>query len=605
MYSGGYWYICFDYNHTSMNNFFRSFFAALLALLVFSIITVALSLGMIAAVSSSVMSDKEIPVGSKAVLVLDLSDHFAEVEPVDALGSFLGNDDSKVPSLYDVVRMINHAKNDADVSGIYIKCEGSANDFASSDELRNALSGFKSSGKFVYAYANNISQKAYYVANIAGKLYCHPKGGVEWHGFSLEMPFIKGALEKLEIEPQIFYAGKFKSATEPLRETKMTDANRLQSNELLHDIYGQFLLKASQARNIDTAILHHYADSNLLQFASDAVKYKMVDGLRYDDEVKDEIRQELKIAKDAQVNFVSLGKYSSAVSFKQSGTDKIAVIYAEGNIVDGSGDRSNIGGDTYRNYIRKARLDNSIKAIVIRVNSGGGSAMASEVIWREVELAKRVKPVIVSFGDVAASGGYYMSCAADSIFAQSNTITGSIGVFGLLPNFQKFFNNKLGVTFDEVHTSPDANFMSVTKPLSANQRKAIQDGIDTTYFQFKTRVADGRNKTVEYIDSIAQGRVWSGTRAVALGLVDRIGGISDAIAAAAAKAKINNYRLSEYPAKENFLEMFLRNKTASAKDAAIKEELGAEGYKTYTTIRNMKQFVGKVQARMPFEISIQ
>ncbi|MBA4168683.1 MAG: signal peptide peptidase SppA [Chitinophagaceae bacterium] len=588
-----------------MNNFFRSFFAALLALVVFFIIVVALVSGMLAAVSSSVMSGKGTPIGDNAVLVLDLSDHFSEVAPPDPIGSLLGNDDSKIPSLYDAVRMIGHAKNDASIKGIYIKCAENRNDFASSDELRNALMNFRSSGKFVYAYANNMSQKGYYVANVATKLYLHPKGGLEWHGFAMEMPFIKGSLERLEIEPQIFYAGKFKSATEPLRETKMTDANRLQSNELLHDIYGQFLSKASQARNIDTALLHHYADSNALQFAADAFKYKMVDGLKYDDEVKDEIKAQLKLAKDAAVNFVSLGKYSSAVTYKQDGADKIAVIYAEGNIVDGNGERNSIGGDTYRNYIRKARLDNSIKAIVIRVNSGGGSAMASEVMWREVELAKKTKPVIVSFGDVAASGGYYMSCAADSIFAQPNTITGSIGVFGLLPNFQKFFNNKLGVTFDEVHTSPDANFMSITRPLSASQRKAIQDGIDTTYLQFKTRVAEGRKKSVDYIDSIAQGRVWSGSRALELGLVDRIGGIGDAIAAAAKKARINDYRLREYPAKQGVLDMFIKDKTESEKDAAIKEKLGVEGYKTYTAIRNMKQFMGKVQARMPFEISIQ
>lgn len=588
-----------------MNNFFRSFFAALLALIVFSLIAAGIAFAVIAAVSSSVMSGKETSAGENAVLVLDLSDHFSEVEPPDPIGSFLGNDDDKTPSLYDVVRMIGRAKNDASVKGIYIKCESSSNEFGASDELRNAIINFKSSGKFVYAYANTISQKAYYVANTATRIYCHPTGGMEWHGMAMQMPFIKGALEKLEIEPQIFYAGKFKSATEPLRENRMTDANRLQSNELLHDIYGRFLLKAAQARRIDTAELHHYADSNALQFASDALKYKMVDGLKYDDEVKDEIKQRLKIAKDAQINFVSFGRYASAGNFKQSGTEKIAVIYAEGNIVDGKGSRNNIGGDTYRNYIRKARLDNSIKAIVIRVNSGGGSAMASEVMWREVVLAKKVKPVIVSFGDVAASGGYYISCGADSIFAQPNTITGSIGVFGLLPNFQKFFNDKLGVTFDEVHTSPDANFMSITKPLSPYQRKAIQNGIDTTYLQFKTRVANGRKKTIDYVDSIAQGRVWSGSRAVALGLVDRIGGMGDAIAAAAAKAGIKDYRLKEYPARQNFLEMILKDKTESAKDAAIKEELGAEGYKTYMTIRNMQQFVGKVQARMPFEISIQ
>ncbi len=588
-----------------MNNFFRSFLAALLALIVFSFIAGAIAIAGFTAVSSSMMSAKESPAGDNAVLLLDLSTHFPEVEPLNPLESILGNENTHTPSLYDLLRMIGYARTDASIKGIYIKCESSSNDFASAEELRNALIDFKSSGKFVIAYANVIDQKAYYVANAAGKLYCHPTGGVEWHGFSLQMPFIKGALEKLEIEPQIFYAGKFKSATEPLREYKMTDANKLQSNELLYDIYGQFLMKASQARGIDTALLHRYADSNSITFASQALKYKMVDGLRYDDEVKEEIKQLLKIEKEAQINFISPGKYAGSVGFKQSGSQKIAVIYAEGNIVDGTGDRASIGGDTYRGYIRKARLDNTIKAIVVRINSGGGSAMASEVIWREVALAKKVKPVIVSFGDVAASGGYYMACAADSIFAQPNTITGSIGVFGVLPNLQKFFNNKLGVTFDEVHTSPDANIMSVTRPLSPGQRKAIQDGVDTTYMQFKSRVAEGRNRTVIYIDSIAQGRVWSGSRAVALGLVDRIGGIGDAVIAAAAKAKLKDYRLTEYPEKPDIIDYFLKRKAESSKDALIKEELGAEGYKTYSTIRNLKTFIGKVQARIPFEISIQ
>ncbi len=587
-----------------MNSFFKTFFAALLAMVAFAVLSAFLCLGFLVAATSSLTAGKTTPVSSNSVLVLDLSDHFSEIEPVDPIRSILGDDDDKVPALYDVVRMINHARYDENIKGIYIKCAENDNDFASSEELRNALESFKSSGKFIYAYANEISQKGYYVASVANKLYCHPTGGLEWHGFAMEMPFIKGALERLEIEPQIFYAGKFKSATEPLRETKMTDANRLQSNELLHDIYSTFLLTASRARNIDTALLHEYADSNALQFASAALKYKMVDALKYDDEVKDEIRQQLKIAKDEQINFITFGKYSSAANYTQNGNDKIAVIYAEGNIVDGNGERSNIGGDTYRNYIRKARLDHSVKAIVLRVNSGGGSAMASEVMWREVSLARKEKPVIVSFGDVAASGGYYMSCAADMIFAEPNTITGSIGVFGLLPNFQKFFNNKLGVTFDEVHTSPDANFMSIVKPLSTSQKKAIQDGIDTTYLQFKTRVAEGRKKSVEYIDSIAQGRVWSGSRAVEIGLVDKIGGIEAAIAEAASRAKTNNYRLKEYPGKQNIIEMLLKTKAESAKDAAIREELGAEGYKTYLAIRNMKQFAGKVQARMPFEISI-
>ena len=453
-------------------------------------------------------------------------------------------------------------------------------------------------------YGATISQKAYLVASAADKIYCAPAGGIEWHGFSMTMPFIKGTLEKMEIEPQIFYAGKFKSATEPLRETEMTDANRVQSITLLNDLYGNFLSTIGRSRRMDTATLHRYADSNALQFASDALKYKMVDGLRYDDEVKDEIRQLLKIDKDAGINFITPSKYAEAVDYMPSGDEKIAVIYAEGTILDGKGDRGEIGGDTYRNYIRKARMDNSTKAIVVRINSGGGSAMASEVMWREIILARKVKPVIVSLGDVAASGGYYMACGADSIFAEANTITGSIGVFGVLPNMEKFFNNKLGVTFDEVKTSPDAGFVTVTKPLTPLQKRYFQNSIDTIYQNFKMKVSSGRKKSMEYIDSIAQGRVWSGTRALEIGLVDRIGGLDDAIRSAAAKAGVKRYHLREYPGKEGLLEMIFGSQGES-REAAIRDEIGEEGYKTYTAIRSLKKFLGKAQARLPFEMIIE
>jgi protease-4 len=553
---------------------------------------------------SSIKSSKETVTGENAVLVIDLTQHFSEVEQSNPVSAISG-DRSSPPSLYDMIRLIRHAKNNTSVKGIYVKCGNNDNDFSSSLELRNAITDFKSSGKFVLAFADAIPQKAYYVATAADKVYCAPTGGIDWHGFAMTLPFIKGTLEKLEIEPQIFYAGKFKSATEPLREKQMTDANRLQSRELLHDIYSQFLSAIAASRKIDTATLHRYADSNAVQFANAALSKHMVDGLKYDDEVKDEIRRLLKIGKDATINFVSAGKYADAEDFQQSGNEKIAVIYAEGTIMDGKGERDRIGGETYRNHIRKARMDKSVKAIVLRINSGGGSASASEQMWREVELAKKVKPVIVSFGDVAASGGYYMACGANTIFAQPNTITGSIGVFGVIPNMEKFFNNKLGVTFDEVSTSPDAGMMTVTKPLSPSQRNYIQNAIDTIYSQFKTRVASGRNKSMQFVDSIAQGRVWSGTRAVELGLVDHLGGIEDAIAAAAKEAKITSYRLKEYPGKQTFFEMLFGDDSESKKETLIKNELGEEGYKTYSAIRNIKQFVGVAQAKMPFEIIIE
>ena len=582
-----------------MNNFFRSFFAALLALIVFSGMLLVIFIVMVAAISSQ----KKAGIEEKAVMVVNLSTHFPEIPPADIISEITDNRSAQ-PSLSHLTRLIQHAKNDASVKGIYLKCDNNANDFASSEAIRNAIIDFRRAGKFVIGYGATISQKAYLVASAADKIYCAPAGGIEWHGFSMTMPFIKGTLEKMEIEPQIFYAGKFKSATEPLRETEMTDANRVQSITLLNDLYGNFLSTIGRSRRMDTATLHRYADSNALQFASDALKYKMVDGLRYDDEVKDEIRQLLKIDKDAGINFITPSKYAEAVDYMPSGDEKIAVIYAEGTILDGKGDRGEIGGDTYRNYIRKARMDNSTKAIVVRINSGGGSAMASEVMWREIILARKVKPVIVSLGDVAASGGYYMACGADSIFAEANTITGSIGVFGVLPNMEKFFNNKLGVTFDEVKTSPDAGFVTVTKPLTPLQKRYFQNSIDTIYQNFKMKVSSGRKKSMEYIDSIAQGRVWSGTRALEIGLVDRIGGLDDAIRSAAAKAGVKRYHLREYPGKEGLLEMIFGSQGES-REAAIRDEIGEEGYKTYTAIRSLKKFLGKAQARLPFEMIIE
>ncbi len=334
----------------------------------------AISLVIVVIIVSVVTSNKKVSTGDNAVLVVDLSNHFSEIAPTDPLNNILPNNKNRIPSLYDLTRMIRHAKNNSSVKGIYIKCDNNNNNFASSEEIRNVLADFKSSGKFVLAYGNVISQKGYYVASIADKIYCHPTGGLEWQGFAMQIPFIKTTLEKLEIEPQIFYAGKFKDATEPLREKQMSDASRLQSAELLYDIYNYYLIKISEARKIDTSTLHRYADSNAVHFSSQAVALKMVDGVKYDDEIKNEIRQKLRLERKARINFISPGKYAEAVNFKKIGDNKIAVIYAEGAIINGKGDRGQIGGDTYRDYIRNARTDNSIKAIVIRINSGGGSA---------------------------------------------------------------------------------------------------------------------------------------------------------------------------------------------------------------------------------------
>ncbi len=584
-----------------MRSFLKIFFASLLAFIVFTLVIFFILAGWIAGIASS----KKTETGSKAVLVLDLSQSFHEQKQDNPLSDFGSEDQFDVPGVYDITRLIAHAKQDSSVKGIYIKCGQNNNGFATSEEIRSSLGDFRKSGKFIYAYADVIPQKAYYVASIADKIYCNPQGGVDWKGFAIEETFLKGALAKLEIEPQIFYAGKFKSATEPLREEKMTDANRLQLTELLNDLFNRLLNSTAKARDIDTAVLRKCVNEHLVKFAKDALQYKLVDGLKYDDEVKDEIKDKLHIDKYEMINFVPIGKYESAVNYKRSGKEKIALIYAEGDIVDGKGDNGQIGGATYRGYIRKARLDKDIKAIVIRINSGGGSSMASENMWREITITRKEKPVIISFGDVAASGGYYMSCNADSIFAEPNTITGSIGVFSILPNMQKFFKNKLGITFDGVKTAPDADELSISKPLTEMQKRYFQSEVDSIYHTFKSRVSEGRKLNIVYVDSIGQGRVWLGKKGLQIGLVDKMGSLQDAVDCAARLAKISDYRLKEYPEPKSFLDMILGQYKKSVSIKAIKEEFGEDGFRTYKSLKSVKEMVGKTQTKIPFDFTIE
>jgi protease IV len=584
-----------------MRNFLKMFLAAFVALIVFSVISLFFFVAWISALASS---GKEVT-GNKAVLVIDLSIPFQEKMQENPLAAFGADNQYDIPGLYDLIRLINTARTDSSVKGILIKANDNNNGFAASEEIREAILDFKTSGKFVFAYGDMISQTAYYTASAADKIYCNPKGALDWRGFSLQMVFLKGTLEKLEIEPQIFYAGKFKSATEPFREKKMTEPNRIQTAEIMNDIYSHFLQRIAEARKIDTASLRRLADGNMVQFSNDALRYKLVDGLKYDDEVKDEIRSRIKLDKDDNINLVNVEKYAKAVNYKSSGSGRIAVIYAQGDIVYGKGEDGQIGSNTYATLIRKARMDKTVKAIVLRINSGGGSSLASENIWREMTLARKEKPVVVSFGDVAASGAYYLACNADSIFAQPNTITGSIGVFALIPNMEQFFNNKLGMTFDGVKTGPNADALTVTQPLSPAQKTFIQNEIDTIYHDFKSRVAEGRKLDMAFVDSIGQGRIWSGERAVGLKLVDRLGGLQDALDCAARMSKTTEYRLKEYPESKGFFDKIFGGYAQSYKSKAIKEELGEDGIKLYQTIRRMKAMVGTTQARLPFELSVE
>jgi protease-4 len=386
----------------------------------------------------------------------------------------------------------------------------------------------------------------------------------------------------------------------------MTPENRLQTQEWLGDLYSHFLQQSSASRGVDTATLYRLAADATIQTPQDAVAAKLIDAVKYDDEVKDEIKQRLKLGRTDKLNLVSINTYNDATNVRKAGKDKIAVIYAEGDIVDGKGGDDQIGGESFRALIRKARLDNSVKAIVLRVNSGGGSALASDIIWRELQVARQEdkKPVVVSMGDVAASGGYYIACAADSIFAHPNTITGSIGVFSVIPNMQGFFNDKLGVTFDEVNTVPDAGSIGVVKPLNEKERRLMQTSVERIYAQFKNRVATGRKKDTAYVETIAQGRVWSGQDAVRIGLVDRLGTLQDAINCAARLAKLSDYGLREYPEIKDkwYSSLFKGDRPEPA--AMIRKELGEESYKIFQQVKKIKALTGSVQARLPFEIII-
>lgn len=581
-----------------MRGFFKIVFATLLAMILFTVIAFFVLIGIV----SSAASSEKPTISSKAVLVLDLSTPFKEQFQENPVGSFFSEENTDIPSLYDVVRLLHHAESDSLVKGIYIQCATNPNGFAASEELRKAVMHFKSTGKFVIAHGETITQKGFYVGSVADSIFCNPQGGLDFSGFSSDILFLKGMLDKLEIQPQIFYAGKFKSATEPLRETKMTEANRLQTSVWLGDLYTHFLLTIGASRKKDTADLRTLAVNGSIRTAYDAVKYGLVDGVRYDDQIKSTLSKKLKQEASETINFVSLHEYKKASDYTASGSKRIAVVFASGDIVSGNGGDDMIGSDKFKNLLRKLRFDKDIKGVVLRVNSPGGSALASEVIWREISLLRKEKPVVVSMGDVAASGGYYIACNADQVFANANTITGSIGVFSVVPNFQSFFKNKLGITFDGVKTAPYADMGSSDKPLTEAEKRFFQASVDSIYDTFKSRVAAGRKKDMLYIDSIAQGRVWTGVRAKEIGLVDRIGTLQDAIEAAASLAKVGakDYRIKEYPEKKTFFQQIMDGYKKSVSSDLLKEELGAEIYQTMRQVKQVKQWVGVPQTRIPF-----
>lgn len=596
-----------------MKQFFGAFFGSIIGLLVTGIIMALIIGGFLAAGLKGAFDnggEKTFSVKENSVLHLKLDGAVTErgmenpFEELD-LGPFMP---PAVLGVRGIVKSIEHAKTDDKIKGIYLDIKHIEAGFASIEEIRNALIDFKKSKKFIYSYSEVYSQKSYYLASTATKLYMNPQGGMEFKGLSAQLMFFKNMLEKLDIEMQIFRHGKFKSAIEPLMLDKMSEANRLQTETYMNAIWNSMLDGISKERGVSIDKLNELANNLSIESPESALNAKLVDGLLYEDEVMSLLKKDLKLAEKDKIAFAEIAKYqkNTKSSWKDkkltSKQPKIALIFAVGSIESGEGDEETIGSDRIAKAIKDARLDTTIKAIVLRVNSPGGSALASDVIWREMTLAKKAKPTIVSMGDVAASGGYYISCAADRIFAQPNTITGSIGVFGVLPNMQKAFADKLGINIDTVNTNKHSDVGTPFRKVSESEYAYIQNGVEKVYETFISRVAEGRKTTTAMVDSIGQGRVWSGTDALKINLVDELGGTNEALAYAAKMAKIADYKVEEMPKRKDPFAMFLNNKEEEVEARLIKKNLGAQ----YMFLNHVKSIINLkgVQARLPYELII-
>jgi len=587
-----------------MKDFFKYLFASMLGFFLSAVIVFIIIFVIIVGAISSIDSDKTVNVSNNSVLFLNLDQPITERTPKNPFGNLpiVGGTEKDGIGLNDLLKSIQRAKTDDNIKCIYLNVSSPNAGFATMREVRNALIDFKKSHKKIIAYSEVFTQGAYYLASAADKVYLNPEGALEFKGFSSELTFFKGTLEKVGVEMQVIRVGNYKSAVEPFILDKMSDYNRKQVTAYVGGLYNTFLTDIAKSRDIQKDSLYKIADDYRVREPQDAVNFKMVDALKYKDQILEELKGLSGRTRGENVRTVSINDYVKNNIETGSGKDKVAVIYANGEISGGEGNDNQIGSERISRTIRKARLDDDIKAVVIRVNSPGGSALASDVIWREIVLTKKEKPVIASFGDVAASGGYYIGCAADSIFVQPNTITGSIGVFGLIPNFQNLMTNKLGITFDGVKTGKYADIMATNRPMTAGERFIIQNELNRIYSGFVSRVADGRKKSKAYIDSIGGGHVWIGTDAVQIGLADRIGSFNDAIKAAAKKAKIKEYKVVEYPDVVDPLKSFMDESTDRIKTYYTKQELG-DNYMLYQQMKKVIASSG-IQARMPFEAVI-
>ncbi len=609
-----------------MGQFFKFMFASMLGFilgsLIIAVIFAIMIVGAIAAAAGSMsFESKPTTVKDNSILHMELTqeivDRGSKEDFMLDFGPFKGTTQL---GLNDILEDLEKAKTDDRIKGVFLDMGFMVNArMATVKEIRDKLIEFKKeSGKPVIAYAELYTQGTYYLASAADQVYLVPEGDLDFRGLQAELMFMKGLFDKLGIDIQFIRGSnnRFKSYGETFILKEMSKESEDQMTELIGGLWDQYLTAIGDSRKLDKARLNEVAEKLLIREGKDAVEVGMVDGLKYRDEVITLLKEKMGLDADKDLKLASLGKYARATVPKKAAEGKVtstlkkpkvAIVYAQGGINSGESSDGDIGSTTISEAIREAREDTSVKAIVLRVNSPGGSGLASDVIWREVNLAKQTKPVVVSMGDYAASGGYYIACAADKIYAQPNTITGSIGVFGIIPNMQGFFNDKLGITFDGVKTNKYADMMTTSRPLSAEEKGIIQGYVDNFYDTFKTRVAEGRKMTVAQVDSIGQGRVWTGIRGKELGLVDELGGLEDAIAGAAELAKLaeGDYRTVDYPEQESFLKELMKNLDGGAK-AWVREEAFGEDVELmhqFEAVRKARGMMG-VQARMPFELEV-
>lgn len=587
-----------------MKSFFKYLLASVLGVLLAGILMFLIIIGGIGAMVSS--QDQAVKIKSNTVLHVELNQLIMDRSNNNPMESFDFTSFRPSPQLglNDILKNIKKAKSDPNIDGIYLDLTFIQAGIATIEEIRNALIDFKESGKFIISYSDTYTQPTYYLASVADKIYLNPEGLLIFVGLRSEIMFYKDALKKLGVEPQIIRHGKFKSAVEPFMYNKMSDENREQVMTYMGSIWNHMLEGISKEREISIKKLNELADNLTLRKAELAVKNGLIDGVKYKDEVLAELAELTNKTDDKKIEHISLAKYTKVPDKKRKslGKNKIAVVYASGTVIMGEGGEGTIGSDRISRAIRKARKDSSVKAIVFRVNSGGGSALASEVIWREIKLAQEVKPVIASMGDVAASGGYYIVAPAQKIIASPNSITGSIGVFGLFFTGKELLNDKLGIHVDVAKTNNFSDIGSFTRPFTAEEREVFQFMVEDFYDTFITKVGEGRNMAKEEVDAIGQGRVWSGANAIDIGLIDGFGGLEDAIELAAEAANLETYRIVDYPKLKDPFQQLLEDLQGNVKTSILKQELGTE-YKYYESLKNITEQQG-LQARIPYEIDI-